>query len=310
MIVSASYRTDIPAFYGAWFLNRFRAGFARVVNPYGRQVSTVPLRAGVDGYVFWTRNVSPFLPALQEVRRAGIPFVVQYTVTGYPRALETSVVEAARSVEAMRRMATEYGPRSVVWRYDPVVFSDLTPVAFHRDNFGRLADSLAGAVDEVVVSFATIYRKTARNLAAAARAHHFAWADPPAEDKRALAADLARLAAERGLGLAICSQEDYVVPGTTGAACVDARRLEDVAAGWGRPRPVRAKLKGNRPGCLCCESRDIGAYDTCPHGCTYCYAVGSRTLAKRRHAAHDPAGEFLVPPPWTEPAPADMFGTP
>ncbi len=306
MIVSASYRTDIPAFYGAWFLNRFRAGFARVVNPYGGPDSTVPLRAGVDGFVFWTRNVGPFLPALAEVRRAGLPFVVQYTVTGYPRALETSVMAAAGAVELIRRLAAEHGPRAVVWRYDPVLCTDLTPPAFHRDTFARLADALAGSVDEVVTSFANVYRKTARNLAVAARAHHFAWSDPPPEAKRALAAELADLAAARGLRLTVCSQEYYTVPGTSAAACVDAGRLEDVARAWGAPRAIRARRKGNRPGCRCWESRDIGAYDTCPHGCTYCYAVNSRTLAKRRYGDHDPAGEFLVPRPREPDGPARL----
>ena len=86
-----------------------------------------------------------------------------------------------------------------------------------------------------------------------------------------------------------------MVAGARAAACIDARRLEDVARGWGVPRAVTAKVKGNRPGCLCHESRDIGAYDSCPHGCVYCYAVGSRTLAKRRHAGHDPLAEFLIP---------------
>ncbi|MDA8231151.1 MAG: DUF1848 domain-containing protein [Magnetospirillum sp.] len=296
MIVSASYRTDIPAFYAEWFRNRFRAGYAKVVNPYGRQVGTVPLRAGVDGFVFWTRNAAPFLPALAEVRAAGIPFVVQYTVTAYPRALESSVIEPERATLQIRRLAEEHGPRAVVWRYDPIVFSSPTPAEFHVETFGRLAESLAGTVDEVVVSFANIYRKTARNLAAAARAHHFSWWDPADADKRALAEVLATRAAARGMALTLCSQPDYLVPGTKAAACVDAGRLEDVAKGWGHPRPVRARVKGNRPGCLCSESRDIGEYDTCPHGCAYCYAVNSRTLAKRRHREHDPEGEFLFPP--------------
>ena len=296
MIVSASYRTDIPAFYGAWFLNRFRAGFARVVNPYGGPPSTVPLRAGVDGFVFWTRNIGPFRPALAEVRRAGLPFVVQYTVTGYPRALETSVVEAARSVALVRQVAAEYGPHAAVWRYDPIVVTDLTPAAFHRDSFARLADELAGAVDEVVISFATLYRKTARNLAAAARARHFGWSDPPAEAKRALAGALAGLAAERGLRLGLCAQPDHLVPGTSAAACVDSGRLAAVAGDWGVRPPARVRQKGNRPGCLCAESRDVGAYESCPHGCVYCYAVQTRCRAKARFAAHDPDGEFLIPP--------------
>lgn len=301
MIVSASYRTDIPAFYGRWFLNRFRAGYARVINPYGRQMSTVPLRAGVDGFVFWTRNAEPFRESLRAVRQAGIPFVLSYTATNYPRALESSVIESARAVADIRALAAEFGPRAVVWRYDPVVFSTLTPADFHLRNFTSLAEALAGAVDECVISFANIYRKTARNLDAAARAHHFAWDDPPGEDKRRLAARLAEMAAARGMRLSLCSQPPYLVAGVSPAACIDAGRLEDVAAGWGSPRAIRAKVKGNRPGCLCAESRDIGEYDTCPHGCAYCYAVGSRSLAKRRYRDHDPDGEFLWAAPITAP---------
>lgn len=296
MIVSASYRTDIPAFYGPWFINRFRAGFARVVNPYGGAPSTVPLRQGVDGFVFWTRNAQPFAEALRLVRKAEIPFVLHYTITALPRALERSVIDPARAVADIRALAEEYGPRAVVWRYDPIVFSDLTPADFHLETFARLAASLAGAVDEVVISFAQIYKKTARNLDAAARVDGFRWFDPDDGTKHALTARLVEIATGHGMALSVCSQAVQVVAGARAAACIDARRLEEVARGWGLLRAVAAKVKGNRPGCLCHESRDIGAYDSCPHGCAYCYAVGSRALAKRRHAGHDPQAEFLIPP--------------
>ncbi|MGH6953712.1 MAG: DUF1848 family protein, partial [Alphaproteobacteria bacterium] len=84
MIVSASYRTDIPAFYGPWFMRRLAAGHCRIVNPYGGPAQTVPLSADlVDGFVFWTKNLGPFLAHLPEVRRRGFPFVVQYTVNNY-----------------------------------------------------------------------------------------------------------------------------------------------------------------------------------------------------------------------------------
>lgn len=292
MIVSASYRTDIPAFYAKWFENRFRTGFARVANPYGGADSVVSLRDNVDGFVFWTRNAAPFADALSLVREADIPFVVSHTVLGYPRALDRSVIDTNKAVAEIQRLATEYGRRSVVWRYDPVVFSSLTPPSFHLENFAMLAQSLAGAVDECVLSFATIYKKTARNMDAAARAEDFAWNDPDWPKKQSLATHLAELAGRAGIRLTACSQE----VGLPLAACVDARRLEDVASGWGQPRAIAAKVKGNRPDCRCHESRDIGAYDTCPHGCAYCYAVGSRTLAKRRHAMHDPADEYLFPP--------------
>lgn len=301
MIVSASYRTDIPAFYGAWFMKRFALGFAKVSNPYGGQVSNVSLQEGVDGFVFWTRNARPFRPALDAVREAGVPFVVQYTVTGYPRVLEAGVVEAERAIQDIRELAEAFGPRAVVWRYDPIVFSSLTPAAFHRDNFARLALALAGAVDECCLSFANVYKKTRRTMDAASRRHGFTWEDPAGEVKRLLAQDLVGLADRHRLALTLCSQEAYLVPGLGAAACVDGARLMDVAAGWGLARVIKAKVKGNRPGCFCHESRDIGDYDTCPHGCAYCYAVSTRALAKRRFAAHDPNGEFLFRPPASGP---------
>jgi hypothetical protein len=290
MIVSASYRTDVPAFYGQWFANRFRAGWAMVGNPYGGPPGRVALRDDVDGYVFWTRHIAPFLPALALVQEVGLPFVVQYTLTGYPRPLEAAVVDAETSVALIRRLAERYGRRAVVWRYDPVLLTDLTPPEWHDKTFADLARHLAGAVDEVVVSFARLYRKTERNLAAAARLHAFSWRDPDVIEKRQLIGRLVAIARDHGMALTLCTQPDLAGDGVVAARCVDAARLADLAG-----RPLIAKTKGNRPGCLCAESRDIGAYDSCPQGCVYCYAVNSRALAKRRCRSHDPDGEFLIP---------------
>src|SRR5208282_4624681 len=117
MIISASYKTDIPAFYGRWFMARLEAGFCRMVNPYGGQVYEVPLtRDAVDGFVFWTRNPGPFGEALSELRRRGFPFILQLTITGYPRALESSVIEPHRSIELAQTLAREFGAKCVVWR--------------------------------------------------------------------------------------------------------------------------------------------------------------------------------------------------
>ena len=117
MIVSASYRTDIPAFYARWFLNRLEAGFARVANPYGGPPALVDLTPdAVDGFVFWTRNLAPFGTALEAVSGRGTPFVVQFTATAYPRALERSVVGWEAAVAQMRAVRERWGPRAVVWR--------------------------------------------------------------------------------------------------------------------------------------------------------------------------------------------------
>jgi len=291
VIVSASYRTDIPAFYAEWFLRRLDEGFALVRNPYSAQMYRVDLRPQrVTGFVFWTRNFGPLLEHLDRLRAFGRPFVVQFTITDYPRQIEPAVIPAEKAVAQMHRLAREVHPLCPVWRYDPVLFTSLTPPEFHEQNFARLAAALEGAADEAVISFAQIYAKSRRNLDGAARRHGFTWADPPDEAKRELAARLARLARDHGMRLTVCSQPHLLASGAEEARCVDVRRLARISG-----EPLEVPLKGNRPGCACHESRDIGEYDTCPHGCLYCYAVRHRRVALARYRAHDPASPSLLP---------------
>jgi hypothetical protein len=267
-----------------------------MVNPYGRQVYRVDLTNNtVDGFIFWTKNVGPFLKHLDEVRSREFPFIIQYTINGYPRSLEFSVVDSTRSVEHMKYLHDQFGPRVATWRYDTILFSSVTSIDFHRRNFETLAKALRGTTDEVVVSFAQIYRKTKRNMDWAAKEFDFSWEDPSDQVKHELAAELAAIAKAYGMQLSMCSQKAYLAPGVAEAHCVDAPRLAEVAG-----RPIVSKLKGNRPDCACFHSRDIGEYDTCPHGCVYCYAVQNRALALRRFREHDPESEFLFAPSKSE----------
>lgn len=289
MIISASYKTDIPAFYGRWFLERLRAGFCEVANPYSGRPFRVSLRReDVDGFVFWTKNLQPFRDALAEVRARGFPFTVQYTVNGYPRELERSVTDWRRAVEHLRWLAVEFGPRVGVWRYDTILVTGLTPFEWHIENFRTISRDLVGVTNEVVVSFAHFYRKTRRNLTMAARAQGFTWTDPPVEDRRRLLETLGTIAGAHGQRLTVCAQPEV---GGEPARCIDAERLSAVAG-----HPVRARTKGNRQGCECAECRDIGAYETCPHGCVYCYAVDTAARARRNWTYHDPTAAMLGAP--------------
>ncbi len=291
LIVSASYRTDIPAFYGRWFAERLKAGGVLVRNPYGNKPYRVSLAPeDVLGFVFWSRNFRPFLDNLAAVDRQGTPFVLQMTITGYPRLLETSTIAMDEAVAQVEHLVAAYGPGRVVWRYDPIVFSSVTGPQDHLARFAALAQALAGMVDECVVSFATAYAKTKRRLdgLVAAGADGFDWRDPPADEKQALLIRLRDIGADHGIRLTLCAQPDLLVEGVAGARCIDADRLSAVAG-----HPVQAPERGNRPGCLCAQSRDIGAYDTCPHGCVYCYAVRDAKKAKRAYADHDPSDPML-----------------
>lgn len=298
MIISASYKTDIPTFYGEWFMNRLQAGYCKMVNPYSQQIYTVNLTPeNVEGFVFWTKNVGPFLKHLVEVKRKGYPFIIQHTITGYPRELEYRVVDSSHTIEHMKTLADLHGPDVAVWRYDPIVISSLTPLNWHLHTFEKLARSLEGTTNEVVVSFAQIYKKTRRNMEWAAQEYGFTWSDHETmtmNDVRQLISELAEISRSFGMHLKICSQKALLTLGVTAEArCVDAERLEKVS---GKVIVDKVALRGNRKECGCFASKDIGEYDTCPHGCVYCYAVQHRDLALQRYKDHDPTGEFLFPP--------------
>jgi hypothetical protein len=268
-------------------MNRLEAGFCQVHNPYGGKPFRVSLaRPDVDGFVFWTKNLGPFMGRLAEIHARDFPFVVQYTITGYPRALEARVTDSANAVGHMKMLANLYGADVAVWRYDPILFTSETPIEFHVENFRRLAEQLRGTTNEVVISFAQVYRKTKINLNLAAAKFGFTWSAPGSDKKRNLLTELLAISRQHGMKLTVCSQPEFVE--APAARCVDAERISRVCG-----RSVAGKLKANRPGCGCFASKDIGEYDTCINGCAYCYGVRSADLAQTNHKKHDPTGEFL-----------------
>lgn len=289
IIISASYRTDIPAFYAGWFANRLEAGYCMVRNPYGGPDYRVSLAAeDVTAFTFWTRNAGPLLPLLERMRSDSRHFSVTFTILGYPRMVDERVIDTASAIAQVRALQSLH-PRIPVWRYDPILITDLTPPDWHRENFARLSASLRGLTDEVTISFAAFYRKTEAGLHRALASEGVEWRDPPIDEKRALTTELSAIAAENGQQLTVCSQADVSADLVPAARCIDAVRLSDIAGDM-----LAARQKGNRPGCLCAESRDIGAYDSCPHGCAYCYAVRHRDRALTNYRNHDPAAERLL----------------
>lgn len=285
MIVSASRRTDIPAFYARWFMGRLRAGFCEVRSPFNAaQVSRISLAPeDVEAIVFWTRDPRPLLPHLAEIRALGHEPFFLVTLLDNPRALDPKCPGPEASVPAFLRLA-EALPGRAAWRYDPIVLTTATPPDWHRRTFSRLAAALAGHTDRVIVSFVEPYRKIARRMAALAGAG-FAPLSPSPDELVRLLVDLRDMAASHGLTLATCCQpEIFQSAGIPASRCIDAAWI---TAQTGRAVPA-GKDTGQRPGCGCAPSRDIGAYDRCLFGCVYCYATSSFTRAKEQYGRHDP----------------------
>lgn len=295
MIISASYKTDIPAFYGEWFINRLNAGYCKARNAFNNKPFEIDLsKRTVDGFVFWTKNAKPFREGLYEVARRSYPFIMQYTINGYPRELENRVVDYQSAIENFISISREYGPHTCVWRYDPIIFSDLTDEEFHIRRFSDIAARLSGYTDEVVFSFVQMYRKTKGSLGKLEAASGYHYHDGTESQKIYLMNRFVEIAKIQGIRVNLCSQPELLALNSNvgEAKCVDAARIQNISGNI-----VNAKLRGSRSSCGCYESKDIGEYDTCPHGCIYCYAVRSRDRALGRYKTHDPKSEFLFEEP-------------
>lgn len=293
MILSVSRRTDIPAFYMPWFMERVRAGFCRVPHPFRpSQVREVSLRAEhVHAIVFWTRHAAPLQPHVDELTGLGYRFYVLYTLLDYPPAFEPSALPLKRRLAAFRELAARLGPERVVWRYDPIIFSAATDARFHRETFSHLAETLRGSTRRCIVSLLTPYPKVMERLSPLTGSA-FRVRSPTFRDLEELIPTLVKIARECGMGVTSCaSQIDLRPYGVEPGACIDPQLLAQVCnltESWPRD-------PGQRPACRCVASVDIGIYDTCPMGCRYCYATRHPDRAIARFRRHDPRAEALVP---------------
>ncbi len=293
MIISASRRTDIPAFYSPWLMNRIRAGYCLVPNPFNSsQVSTVSLLPEhVDALVFWTRYPRPLFPHLKELQDRGYRFLFLYTILGYPGLLDSQCPSLSTSLKTFKYLADSIGPERVIWRYDPIVLSSITPPEFHRKQFGDIATSLSGYTGRCLFSFVEFYGKTKRRLDDL-RSQGVHLPTTSRESRDALIAHLVQQAALRGMELMHCAGgEDYSSLGVLPGKCVDGDYL---ARHLGAPT-VASRDRSQRPRCGCTLSKDIGMYDSCLFGCSYCYATNRLDQARENHRRHDPAGLSLIP---------------
>src|SRR5437763_888748 len=126
-IISVSRRTDIPAFYSEWFMNRIRDGYVRWVNPFSRLVHRISLPPeDVMAFVLWSKNYSPLLPHLDELDSSGYRMLFHFTINGLPKAFEPRVPDVVDMLECAHALSHRYGPDAILWRYDPVLISSIT----------------------------------------------------------------------------------------------------------------------------------------------------------------------------------------
>jgi hypothetical protein len=310
MIISASRRTDIPAFYSRWFINRLRAGYCMVPNPFdARQTTRVSLTPeDVQVIVFWTRNPRPLFKYLDELDGRGYCYYFQYTLMDNPRLLDEHNPPVMAALDTFRRLADRVGPQRLVWRYDPIVLSSLTPPDFHRRTYDKLAAALQGYTGRSVISLLDVYGKIRKRLAGLAAQGVKLMplregADPLAvapsglhggavmpDWLASLLRDLAQIAQANDMEMVSCAEELDLQPfGIRPGKCID----DDLIARVFGLQVSHAKDPGQRKACGCVQSKDIGMYDSCLLGCRYCYATSSFERARQNYLRYDPNSPSL-----------------
>lgn len=287
MIVSASRRTDIPAFYAEWFYNRLVENYLYVRNPMNpKQVSELKLsRDTVDCFVFWTKNPGPMMDRLSILDTMGYPYYFQFTLTAYGQDMEPGLPDKRELVETFRTLSRRIGAERVIWRYDPILLGGIYNVEYHCRWFEQLCKSLSGYTQTCVISFIDMYARIKKSM------EHMGVYDMGAGDIRLLASLLGPIAKQYRIGLQTCSEAmDLSEYGIQKGKCIDDRLISRIT---GRELDVK-KDDTQRETCGCVKSVDIGTYHTCAHFCRYCYANLNPPQVQENRRQHDPDSPLLI----------------
>jgi len=306
-IVSASRSTDIPAFYADWFFNRLEKGYSAWYNPFNNVKSYVSYD-NTRFIVFWSKNPEKLIPYLDRLKERNIGCYIQYTLNDYVNeGLEKNVPTVEKRIDTFKRLVDKLGYNGVIWRFDPLILTDNIDQNKLLDKIYNIGNQLKGYTEKLVFSFADIekYPKVVNNL----KADNIKYKEWTLPEMMSFGEQLVKLNLSSGWNyeLATCG-EAAKIPGILHNKCVDDNLIirrayndqklmdylnvkfydPDETDLFGDPVLIpenaikldngkyavsgASKDGGQRVFCGCIDSKDIGQYNTCIHGCSYCYA--------------------------------------
>ncbi len=283
MIINTGCRTDIPAFYAKWLMNRIREGYVLVRNPYNpNQVTKYNLSPEVvDCLAFCTKNPEPMLSYLDELDKYKQYWFV--TITPYGKDIEPNVPEKQKVIESFKKLSNHIGVDSIGWRYDPIFIGNGFDVNKHVECFEKMAKELKGYTHNCTISFLDLYEKVKRNAPDIK--------PPTKEEQMEIAKAFARIGKENDMVIHACCEKTYLSQyGLQCNGCMSQEIIEKAINNTLQP----PKRKNLRQECNCLMGNDIGAYNTCGHLCKYCYANANKQSVIENMKKHDDNSPFLI----------------
>ncbi len=287
MIISATRRTDIPSYYGKWFINRLKEGYVLIQNPYNenRYSKALLTKESVDIIVFWTKNPIPFLKYLDEIDKMGYIYYFQFTITPYDNSIEKNLPSKKDILNSFIYLSKRLGVDKVIWRYDPIIISDKFTVEYHTKMFKFMANKLKDYTNRCIISFVDDYKNVTYRMGK----------NPTSlltyNNIEKLAKSFSEIAKENNIELFTCSEAvDLSKYDIKKSACIDKELIEKILKS-----KIDVKIdKNQREECRCVESIEIGTYNCCDNGCTYCYALQSEESSRENVKKHNPLSPTLI----------------
>ena len=256
MIISASRRTDIPAYFGKKFYNNLiKLKKFVIVNPFNNKKTELNFKKSeIDGIVFWTKNPLPFINIVKKIKSEGYKFYFHYTLNNYPYSIEPLKFNVRERIFHLKNLYEIIYPYKIFYRYDPIILTENFNINFHVKTFEFILEKINPYIDRIIVSFITVYRKIKM---------HFNNVITEKEKEIELLLKLKKISDKYEKNLYVCCYNQNLKEyGILPSKCIDASIFNVKGI----------KHKGQRNLCNCDKSVDVGFYHTCKTGCLYCYA--------------------------------------
>lgn len=281
MILNVSGRTDIVAFYVPWFLNRLKNGYFDVRNPFNPKLVSRIFLEDVDAFLFCTKNPLPIIPHLKDIPK---PFVFHVTLTPYQKDIEPNVIDKNKIIEAIKEISKIIGPDRLFVRYDPIFISSKYNLSYHLKAFEKMCNLLDGYVKRFIVSFLDDYKNVRKNKKIIGAL------EITKEDYYELGTGFIAIAKKHDMSIQTCFEENTLEEhGFIKGECMSKQLAYELT---GKEYKKWTARKGGY--CNCVSLVDIGAYNTCPHLCKYCYANYEERFIIENFKKHNPNSSLLI----------------
>lgn len=281
MILFASGRTDIPAFYSNWFMNRVKAGFVDVRNPFNQKLVSRINFSDVDLIMFCSKNPLPMIDKLDILK---VPVLFHVTITPYGKDVEPNIPDKRLIIEGVKKLSLVLGIDNVMVRYDPIFLSDKYNVDYHIRAFDKLCKNLNGYVNKIIVSFMDEYKNVRRNK------NILKYKAFTREDYKKIGEAFSKSAMDNGMSVQTCFEDnDLTEYGFIKGECLSHELAYILTGKKFKSSNVRKEKK-----CECVQMVDIGEYNSCMHMCKYCYANYDEKAVSSNFERHDDNSSLLI----------------